>query len=219
MKINKTYNDYELDNIKYKTPVTSYRFIYKIRYKVINELKYAYKSMPDFTKNQLNSIRAYKRYSWNMNMQIREGIKKDSRKSRKRAKKILELYQILENSSVFDNIVVNRKIRKRELTIIKNKYNDFISDNKNKYFYKSDFCSTYTVPVLNATTIGKEVGFLVILIPKGSKALYLDSTKKVSYKREKELLIQKGSTFEFIVDEQFKDKNIFVVRLCNNQLC
>ena len=43
--------------------------------------------------------------------------------------------------------------------------------------------------------------------------MYLDFIKMSCYKKEKEILLQKGSVFKFIEDKKFNDKNIFVVKL------
>ena len=53
----------------------------------------------------------------------------------------------------------------------------------------------------------------MILLPEKSNAMYLDFLKGACWGSEKEILLQMNSQFEFVEDNIFKHKNVFVVKL------
>lgn len=225
------YKNYELDGIEYIAPAKKKRGIKKQRYEVSEQL---IKDLSSLNKSEQNIIRKYKLFSWNINKSIRvreDGETELSNKStdilfsvcskikrrffEKTLKREKELELILDKASMYDNIVVNRRIKGKEFEFVKEKYREFENNNDEKFFSKKDFCSTYAVPCLNSKSVQKKVGFLVILVPKGYNALYLDNLKRTLFTFEKEILIQKSSKFEFVKDCVFMDNNVFVVKLIN----
>lgn len=87
---------------------------------------------------------------------------------------------------------------------------------------KDDFCSIYSKAFFGKTLSFVNLGYLLILIPKGSKAVLIDKTFRYFlswyFNFEREILLQKGSSFEFVKDSFFlEDNKIFVVKLIENK--
>lgn len=225
------YRNYELDGIEYIVPAEKKSGTKKQRYEVSEQLTI---DSLNLNKSEKKIIRKYKLFSWNINKSIRvreDGETEFSNKStdilfsicskikkqfsEETLKHERELELVLDKASMYDNIVVNRRIKRKEFEFVKEKYREFENNNDEKFFSKKDFCSTYAVPCLNSKSVQKEVGFLVILVPKGYNALYLDNLKRTLFTFEKEILIQKASKFEFVKDSVFTGDNVFVVKLIN----
>ena len=220
------YESYTYDDIVYNIPVQNKKK-YRICQTLVDDAKKILDSKKNEIKNPKRIIKKYKCYSWNINKKIR--VEESKEKKIIAIKDILfgikdilfnstneicYLESILREAKMYDNIIVNIKIRGEEFEWIKSCFNEFKKDKNQNTFPKVDFCSTYSIPILNRKSLFKKPqGYLLVLVPKNSKAMYLDFIKMSCYKKEKEILLQKGSVFKFIEDKKFNDKNIFVVKL------
>lgn len=218
---NRIYGSYTYDGTTYNIPV---------RENLIEDSKKILNS-----KETEEIIIEYKKYSWNINKKIRINNSKEKKilawkdiffvikdKLFDISKKIVILDSIFSKAKLYDNIIVNRTIKGKEFKWIKSCFEEFEKDNSKNTFSKDDFCSTYSNPNFSIVPPKKKLGYLVILVPKNSKAVYLDFGKN-RWRIEREILLQKGSKFEFVdvkkfnddisTDKIFTNKKIFMVRL------
>lgn len=204
------YRSYFHDSTIYNVPVEHYA-PYPILEKIYENSKNSLDSIETKHKKYSKIIKRYKQKSKDINRQIRIN---NINGKQNIANYVIGLKKLLDETEISNNIIVNRKIEGKELEYIKSCHNEFENNGKAKTFSKVDFCSTFSKPFLTKSILSKKSkGYLMILLPEKSNAMYLDFLKGACWGSEKEILLQMNSKFEFVEDNIFKHKNVFVVKL------
>lgn len=162
----------------------------------------------DFTENERRGVVDYTAsYYRDMNSALRDGSYSSLSKISSLKKRIDNCTSALEKTSVAEDTVVwrgmgSKNTLARELGISRSELSQMMSDGSivKKQFTEKGFAST---GVIESSGWNKEV-FLEIYVPEGTQGMYVAPIS--NFKRENELLLQRGTTFKIMKAERVNGK-------------
>ncbi len=114
----------------------------------------------------------------------------------------------LSRSIIQRNIIVYRNLSTQENNLMRSK-------KPGTNFTKTDFTGTHVRKSINVNSpLTTSSGYMIILIPANSNVAYINDLT-IFFRYEKELLIDRNSTYRLISIFNIQQKYIYIVKLIN----